>query len=104
MAGFEATTGPDAVPVLLVSGDLDLSGEQELLEHAARLLGGGEVVDVDLSAVSFIDSSGLGALVRARHLAVDAGRRLRLTAASPQVVRLLELTGVRDLFAEGSSR
>jgi anti-sigma B factor antagonist len=101
MAGFATATGPGAVPVLLVSGDLDLSGEQELLDHAARLLtGGAGVLDVDLAEVTFIDSSGLGALVRAHHLAADAGRQLRLASVPGPVARILDLTGLRDIFVE----
>jgi anti-sigma B factor antagonist len=101
MAGFETGTGPDDVPVLRVSGDLDLADEQELLDRATRLLeNDAPVVDVDLGAVTFIDSSGLGALVRAHHLAADSGRELRLAAVPAPVSRVLELSGLRGLFTE----
>lgn len=54
----------------------------------------GHDVRVDLSAVTFVDSSGLRVLLEA-HLALQqAGRRLVLVAPSRPVVRLFEVTGL----------
>jgi anti-anti-sigma factor len=101
MAAFVTTTSQDSAPVLAVSGDLDISGVDEFLAHADRLLAGAsDTIEVDLSGVTFIDSSGLGALVRLHKTAGDVGSELRLTNVPRPVTRILELTGLTDLFAE----
>lgn len=105
MAEFVTTTGPDSAPVLGVSGDLDIAGVDQFLAHADRLMeSGGGVIDVDLGGVTFIDSSGLGALVRLQNSATAAGRRLQLSNVPRSVARILDLTGLTDLFADRPER
>jgi anti-anti-sigma factor len=55
---------------------------------------GGDDVRVDISAVTFIDSSGLRVLLEAHRALQQAGRRLVLVAPSRPVVRLFEVTGL----------
>ena len=43
-----------------------------------------------------MDSTGLSILVKANQQAVDEGRRFGLVKGSPQVQRLLDLTGVAE--------
>jgi anti-sigma B factor antagonist len=57
------------------------------LDHDLRL---------DLSAVDFIDSSGLRIVVNAHRELEGAGHRLVVTRASDAVTRLLEITGLTD--------
>jgi anti-sigma B factor antagonist len=103
MAEFESTPGADGAPVLAVSGDLDISGVEEFLEQAVRLMEAADGgLDVDLGGVTFIDSSGLGALVRLQRTVTANGRALRLTNVPQPVTRILELTGLTDLFTERS--
>ena len=56
------------------------------------------VVVVDLDRVEFIDSSGLGALVRARRKAQEHGGDVVLAGADEQVREVLALTNLADLF------
>jgi anti-anti-sigma factor len=49
---------------------------------------------VDLSAVEFIDSSGLGALIGGLKAARTAGGDLRIAGATEQVVSVLRLTNL----------
>lgn len=99
MARFVTLTGRDGIAGLAVSGDLDISGVEELLSTAGSLLdAGADVVELDLSGVTFIDSSGLGALVRLKKTVVAAGGQLRLVDVPRPVARILELTGLTDLF------
>lgn len=100
MAEFKTTTGPDGTPVLVVSGELDIAGVDEFVEYGEKLLrSGAPVVAVDLSDLSFIDSSGIGALVRLGKSAA-ANQRLQLSDVSRPVARVLELTGLTDLFVD----
>jgi anti-anti-sigma factor len=101
MAEFVTTTGQDSAYVLAVSGDLDISGVEEFLRHAARLLDdGAHILDVDLGGVTFVDSSGLGALVRLERRATADGRQLRLANVPRAVSRVIALTGLTELFVE----
>lgn len=58
----------------------------------------GDDVVVDLSRVSFADSSIVRTLVEERHHALLAGASLGIAGASPRVRRSFELSGVADLF------
>lgn len=94
------TTSVDGgVAVVRISGELDIASHDELLAHTEPLLGSDAVVvALDVAAVTFIDSSGLGALVRLQQQAVDAGQSLRLRNPPRSVSRILSLTGLADLF------
>lgn len=54
---------------------------------------GGALI-VDLSGVSFLDSTGLGVLVTALKHAREAGGTLDLVVATPRVLKVLALTGL----------
>jgi anti-anti-sigma factor len=75
-----------------LAGEIDAASSgafsDELLD-AARL-GSGPIV-VNLGHVSFLDSSGLDALVHAHE---TAGARLRLGTMNPAVQRVLEMTSL----------
>jgi anti-sigma B factor antagonist len=53
---------------------------------------------VDLAGLEFIDSSGVAALVRGRRQARYAGGELLLAAPQQQVLRVLTLTRLIDVF------
>ncbi|MEV6200151.1 STAS domain-containing protein [Streptomyces sp. NPDC051771] len=79
--------------------DLDNAAELETVLTAALSLGGhGTPLTLDLSEVSFCDSTGLNALLHVRLLAVARQRRLTVVAASAQVARLLAHTRTGDLL------
>jgi anti-sigma B factor antagonist len=58
---------------------------------------------IDLAGLEFIDSSGVAALVRGRRQARHAGRELLLAAPQQQVLRVLTLTRLTDVFPVYSS-
>jgi len=57
--------------------------------------GGGDV-ELDVTAVTFMDSAGLHVLTQAHKVLSARGRRLRLVDPSPSVRRLLEITGMAE--------
>jgi anti-anti-sigma factor len=77
-----------------LTGEIDFTsaGPVQATLSAMVLPGGGTVV-VDLSRVTFIDSSGLGVLVQAHRGAQERDTRL-LVVASPPVRKLLSLTAL----------
>lgn len=87
--------GPDGRTRLHVAGELDAHTAPEFAD-AFDDVADGAAVELDLTDVSFLDSSGLAALLEARRRLDSAGGSLVVTAASPAVARLLELTGVSE--------
>lgn len=95
----------ESVPVVKVSGDLDLMSAptfREVLEDAvsrARKEEARGVVVVDLGGVGFMDSCGINELVGATRRFVSGGGEVRLAVKSSPVVRTLSVTGLDRLFA-----
>jgi anti-anti-sigma factor len=89
--------------VVTVSGELDLASSAALEEEFQRVAeSDAQQVVVDLRSLEFMDSTGLSTLVKAHQRAVESGQRFGLVRGSPQVQRLLSLTGVaeRVVFAD----
>jgi anti-anti-sigma factor len=91
-------------PLLTVSGAVDLQTRGELLRAGRQALatGSGALV-LDLGAVSFVDSTGIGALIELGHDAADSGGGLVLRNPSKRVVRILEVTGLAEAWAVEST-
>lgn len=93
---IQLTSDPQGIAVQL-TGELDMATAPELdrrlneidATKLRRLL-------IDLSAVEFMDSAGLAAIIRAQQYANSNGHRLALRPGPRQVQRLFELTGLRD--------
>ena len=98
MSQFNATFVEDGVCVVEVSGEIDLAVTDELLEVARAGLREAGALRLDLSGVSFIDSTGLGTLVLIRNEAAAADKALTLANVPVSVARLLQLTGLSGAF------
>ncbi|MFE5521485.1 STAS domain-containing protein [Streptomyces virginiae] len=70
----------------------------DALRAAITEPGGRDEIFVDLSDLSFCDSSGLNALVHAQQTAAEQDWRIVLRTPPPQLRRLLEMTGADALF------
>ena len=86
------------VPVLNVRGEIDVSTSPNLQEALAELISRPRLWMVNMVDVSFIDSTGLGVLVGAVRDMRAAGGDLRLVVTQPQILKLLELTGLDKVF------
>ena len=89
----------DGVPVISVQGELDLLTAPVLEDSLLAVPGdaAGAVV-VDLSRCSFIDLRGLRVLLAARERLECSRQPLALVAGNPNVLRILTVTRVSDLF------
>jgi anti-anti-sigma factor len=82
----------DGGRLFALRGELDASTCQGLAE---RLIGlPGSLVVVDLCQLTFIDSSGVGAIHAARQMAISDGGTLVVSRPTPIVHRVLEITGL----------
>jgi anti-anti-sigma factor len=87
-----SVTEDDGKVVVSVAGDVDLVTSQELrqvLEDAVLI---DPHVEVDLTGLTFIDSSGLSALVEGHRAARAAGGVIVLRNPTPMLRRLLDIT------------
>lgn len=86
--------------VVTVTGDADLDGQSSLREATERALAHSPHLVLDLSGVTFADSTFLTVLATARLEALEQAGSVRLAGVSAPVQRLLELTGATALFPD----
>ncbi len=90
-----------AVGVLVVdvSGELDMATAPVVEEFVRRRLdGAGRTLVLDLSAVTFLGSTGINLLIALRTACEDAGTALRLVANTKVVLRPLEVADLTGHF------
>jgi len=98
VAEFHESDLGDGARGLRLVGEVDLAVKDDLIECVRASLAQAERVELDFDSVTFIDSSGLGALVLLRKEAGSDGKELVLVNLSPATDRLLEITGLRGMF------
>lgn len=84
----------DGTTVVEVAGEIHVSTASEFSEHLKGVERDGcQALVVDLSAVEFIDSTGLGVLITSLRRLGRAGGRMAVVCSNPTVLRLFEITG-----------
>jgi len=91
-----AKIGPHAHPIA-VEGELDLYSAPDVKEELASLSPGAHLL-IDLSAISFIDSAGLGVLATAARRVRAAGGTVLLVVGDHNVLKVLRITGLDRYF------
>ena len=94
----EITEEHDRAAVLSLVGELDVLTAPECYQRGAHAIEDRHSLVLDMSGVTFCDSSGFNALVRLRRRAEEAGGRLVLAAPPQQVLSLLALSGAEAFF------
>lgn len=86
-----------------LSGELDLSTYEQATTRLAPLFGGSGDVTLDVSDLSFVDSSGIRVFIRLHQSTEDGVLVVR--SPQPHVTRLLQIAGLADLGVrvEGAS-
>ena len=95
---IEAESQPDAY-VIRITGELDLGGCPDLesaLREAERARA--DRIIVDLEALTFIDSVGLGTLLKASRRSARDGNRLEITRGKGQPAEMFRLTGLEKVL------
>ena len=97
---FTTPSAHTAIVTASVGGAIDLATVPDLHGHIEALLADDTVTGVvlDLSAVTFLDSSGIGALIGCQRKAHQAGKTLRVDNARGLVRDVLDLTNVMPLL------
>jgi anti-anti-sigma factor len=85
---------------VVLEGEFDMTGVEAFWAHVSEALEGRpRSVTVNARGLTFVDSSGLMALARARDVATDPGMTFRISEPSPPVRRIAEMCGLEDLLS-----
>ena len=83
------------VAVVVATGEIDVFTAPDLDDALARQLAEGRArLVVDLTGVSFLDSTGLGVLVKGLKGARDAGGTLHLVVTTERIRKIFDITGL----------
>ncbi len=86
------------INVVTLPGRLDAGALEELAESVEEVLSGSSDVVLDFTGVSFVDSRGLGFLIRMFRRAEGEGRTVHFVGIAPKVRNFFELNRTWDLF------
>jgi anti-sigma B factor antagonist len=97
---MHVTTRSDGNAVVLVlDGELDLSSAPELRDTLIDQFNGGHHrLVVDMTEVTFVDSTGLGVLVGGLKRATVHDGALHVVCSHPDVLRIFAMTGLHKLI------
>ena len=87
------------IPILYLNGEIDVVCAPDLKNNILRLLNDGQTnLYIDLSNVTYIDSSGLGILIMSVRHAAPQGGKVVLIGVKTQVKQIFELTRLDRYF------
>jgi len=95
----------DGLGVVTLSGEVDIYTAPQFKQCMLELLDGGvDRMIVDLSGVTFIDSTALGVLIGGVRRVNSAGGAMALIVTSRAVARVLSITGLDHVFTIHATR
>lgn len=94
------TRGDDGTALVTVLGEVDFSNADEVAQGIRDALGedSPRELQVDLAQATFMDSTGLGALIEGYRAATENGCRFVVMNPSASFRRVLAVTGLTELF------
>ena len=86
--------------ILVLHGELDMGTESQLHDVAVAQLAvqGVAKLGLDLAGITFLDSTGVTALLDLRKRANDRGIDMQILAVSRRAARILALVGLAETF------
>lgn len=94
-------TSRDSALTIALSGEIDHHGAREMMTQLDQVIAErlpARLV-LDLSGVTFMDSSGIAVLLRARRQLEHTGGALRVTGIPAQARRVLDAAGIGRLIS-----
>ena len=89
----------NGIALVAVDGELDLATAEAFGDRLVRLIDGGcPRLVVDVAGLTFCDSSGLSALLRATKHASSAGGNVTLVGIRPQLSHIMQITDLDRQF------
>ncbi|WP_456399583.1 STAS domain-containing protein [Mesoaciditoga sp.] len=85
--------------IVSLNGEFDIESSQTLKEEVRKnLTSENSNIVIDLTKVSYVDSSGLGTLIALQKDARFNGGSLSIVGASEQIKRVMKMTNLDKLF------
>ena len=104
MIEIDVQTRPDGIGVVVPRGRLNMVSARRLKELLGDLVAKGtNRIVVDMAETTFLDSSGLGALIGGLKSARQAGGDLRIARPTPAVYTVFELTNLDRVLRAGET-
>ena len=91
-----SATGPGGVRIVRVTGRLDSRGTPQFVRECGLESGPGTSMVLNLSGVTFLSSSGVGALLALSERARESGHHVRLASPAPVVQATLNLLNLGE--------
>lgn len=89
----------DSVTILDLKGNLIMGAEEELIVVITKAITDGQtLLLINMADVPFIDSSGIGGLIKAFTRVKAEGGKLKLLNPTPNARQLLSITGLLSVF------
>lgn len=95
---FESPTFSLDQDLLRLEGEVDLARQPSMVADIASRLRQDPRLIIDVTAVTFIDCTGLGTLLAAQTHAHEVGGHLALVGPCAPLSRILELTSLGDVL------
>jgi anti-sigma B factor antagonist len=92
-------TERDGRTLVTVHGEVDLATSPQLRDCLAGIVDDKPSIVVDLDDVGFIDSTGIGVLVGGVKRARSNGGDLALVCNQRRILKVLEITGLTQIFS-----
>ena len=86
------------VMVITVNGEIDLENSGNLRQQVHAALDDNKAVSVDMSAVNYIDSSGIAVLIESKQRAVEGSKEFKILKPSEAVLSVLKLAKLISFF------
>ncbi len=85
--------------VIIPNGEINIYNASILKEYLQKIMKDKDVnVALDMSAVSYIDSSGIGTLIASKQLFLKTQRSFKLFNLSESIYKILQLTKLDSFF------
>ena len=87
--------------IVVLEGEFDMTSTTQFWTHIRQaFVTSATSITIDARGVTFIDSTGLGALLRARAEADERGVAFRFSDPSPMLRRVAQVAGIEDLLPD----
>ena len=84
--------------IITVNGEIDLGNSEKLRQQIHAALDDNKAVSVDMSAVNYIDSSGIAVLIESKQRAGEGSKEFKIVKPSEAVVSVLKLAKLTSFF------
>lgn len=95
--------GADGAELVTIRGDFDLYSSGDFFAEMSRKLeGGARRIRFDFSGVSYLDSSGVGAIIKLLQISRKVGGELRFRGIGGSPRKVLRMSNILSLMTEDS--